>query len=115
MHTAVSHRVPLAKGILFAVAFAVLLVAPFFILEVVNSPSAQVELPSVLFAFMFAHAALISVAISPAVLHAVNTRSLRSLSKLHWCGAAIGLALLGIYAGVIMDQMPCFMGVPNCD
>ena len=115
MHHPESRRVPLLKCFLFAAAFAVLLVAPFALMEAVNTASAQVELPTVLFAFMFAHAALISATISAAVLNALSTRSLKSLSKLHWTGVAIGLALLGLYAGVVLDQMPCFLGFPNCD
>ena len=84
-------------------------------MEAVNTANAQVEPPTVLFALMFAHAALISATISPAVLKALSTRTLKSLSKLNWTGVAIGLALLGLYARVVLDQMPCFLGVPNCD
>ena len=115
MHHPESHRVPLRKCFLFAAVFAVLLVAPFALMEAVNTANAQVEPPTVLFALMFAHAALISATISPAVLKALSTRTLKSLSKLNWTGVAIGLAVLGLYARVVLDQMPCFLGVPNCD
>ena len=82
MHHPESHRVPLLKCFLFAAVFAVLLVAPFALMEAVNTANAQVEPPTVFFALMFAHAALIPATISPAVLKALSKRTLKTLRQL---------------------------------
>ena len=108
-------RLPLARRIAFVLAFAALLVAPFATMEAANTAGAQSEWSVVLFVFMFGHAVLIAAALGPAVVHVLHTRHLSRLGILHWSGVAVGLALLGIYVGVVVDQMPCFMGVPNCD
>lgn len=109
------NMAPLRRRFTLILAFAMVLVAPFAAMEAVNSSQAQAELPALLFAFMFAHAALIAAAVTPAVQQALRTQSVRSLNLLHWFGLVAGIVLLGIYIGVVLDQMPCFLGVPNCD
>ena len=115
MHQSLLNLAPLTMRLVLVLAFAVLLVAPFAAMEAVNSANAQAELPTFLFALMFVHAALIAVAVSPAVQRALETKGIRGLSLLHWFGVLAGLVLLAIYVGVVLDQMPCFLGVPNCD
>jgi hypothetical protein len=88
---------------------------PFFVLQVVNRRAFHEELPFVLFTFMFAHALLIAFALTPTLrcLHA--ERSLGALRLGHWAGLLAGAVLVYAYAGVVSDQLPCFLGVPNCD
>jgi len=33
----------------------------------------------------------------------------------HWTGLLLGVSLTFVYANVVIDQLPCFLGVPNCD
>jgi hypothetical protein len=115
MHRPLLNMGPLTVRLALVLAFALVLVAPFAAMEAVNSSHAQAELPVLLFTFMFVHAALIAAAVSPAVQQALRTQGITSLSLLHWLGVLAGLILLSIYVGVVLDQMPCFLGVPNCD
>jgi hypothetical protein len=38
-----------------------------------------------------------------------------ALKRGHWTGLLVGLFLGYVYAGVVIDQLPCFLGVQNCD
>jgi hypothetical protein len=91
------------------------LVLPFFALQLINRRAFQEEFPVVLFVFMSVHALLIVFLLAPAVRRISATRSIAGLSVAHWAGLVFGILLVGIYASVVRDQLPCFLGVPNCD
>ncbi len=115
MHRSHSDRAPLTKRLAPVLAFAVMLVAPFALMEAVNNAHVQAEPPTLLFAFMFVNVGLSAVALSPAVQQVLRTQDIRHLSLLHWLGVLAGLVLMGIYVGVVLDQRSCFLGIPNCD
>lgn len=96
-------------------AAAVALVAPFVLLEYINAPASDEGLPWVLFGFMFGHALLIALAVTPAARRVLELRSVRALSLVHWLCLAGAVVLIGAYGSVLHDQWPCFLGVPNCD
>lgn len=91
------------------------LIAPFAILELVNRRAFHEEFPFLLFTFMSLHALLIVVLLSPVLRRFRAERRLSALKLGHWIGLAVALVLVFAYASVISDQLPCFMGVPNCD
>ena len=91
------------------------LVAPFVVLQLVNRRSFQEEFPYVLFTFMSLHSLLIVLLLTPALRRLRAERKLRALQLGHWAGLALSAVLAFAYANLIIDQLPCFLGVPNCD
>lgn len=106
---------PWARPALAVLAGAACLVAPFAALELLNAPVAAQGFPTLLFAFMLGHAALMVAMLMPAVRHVMAVRSLRGLSGWQMAGVTLGVGLLALYGAVVADQMGCFLGVPNCD
>ena len=92
-----------------------LLVGPFAAMELLNAPVGSESFPSLLFSFMFVHAALIASAFAPAVQQVLRGCRIRELGRLSWAAVVIGCLLFWVYGAVIVDQMPCFLGVPHCD
>lgn len=91
------------------------LVVPFAVLQWIHRRSDQAEFPLVLFAFMTLHALLIAVSLVPALGRLRSERTLRALTPRHWTGLLLCAVLTFVYVQVIADQLPCFLGVPNCD
>ncbi len=88
-------------------------VAPLLLMELRNQPASRVEFPAALFAVLWLLATGFFLVAIPAV------RSLRSglasnPMTLVWRAAAMGLLGLN-WASLVRDQLPCFLGVPNCD
>jgi hypothetical protein len=91
------------------------LVAPFIVLQWVNRRAFHEDFPFVLFAFMYLHSLLIVLVLAPALRHLAAERRLSALTRGHWIGLFIGTFLGYVYINVVIDQLPCFLGVPNCD
>lgn len=91
------------------------LVAPFIALQAVNRRTFHEEFPVVLFTFMSLHSLFIVLLLTPALRRLRAERSLRALKLIHWAGLLLGAFLGYAYADVVIDQLPCFLGVPNCD
>lgn len=91
------------------------LVAPFLVLQLVNRRTFHEDFPVVLFTFMSLHSLFIVLSLTPALRRLRAERSLRALGFGHWAGLLLGVLLVLVYANVLVDQLPCFLGVPNCD
>jgi drug/metabolite transporter (DMT)-like permease len=91
------------------------LVAPFIVLQWVSRGTFHEEFPLVLFTFMSLHSLCIVLLLTPALRRLRAERSLRALKLGHWAGLLLGAFLGYAYADVVIDQLPCFLGVPNCD
>lgn len=91
------------------------LVAPFIVLQLVNRRTFHEDFPYVLFTFMSLHSLFIVLLLTPALRRLQAERSLRALGPRHWAGLLLGVFLVYVYANVVIDQLPCFLGVPNCD
>jgi hypothetical protein len=91
------------------------LVAPFVVLQLVNRRIFHEDFPLVLFTFMSLHSLFIVLLLTPALRRLRAESSLRALGIGHWFGLLLGIFLVFIYANVVIDQLPCFLGVPNCD
>jgi hypothetical protein len=110
------HATPgAAKYFGITLLLAATLVAPFIAVELVSRRAYHEDFPFVLFTFMSLHALLIAVLMTPALRRLVAERSLRALGPRQWAGLALGVFLIVVYANVVIDQLPCFLGVPNCD
>ena len=91
------------------------LVAPFVVLQLLNRRAFREEFPFVLFTFMSLHALAIVLLLTPTLRRLRSARNLRALNLGHWAGLVLSALLIYAYANVIIDQLPCFLGVPNCD
>jgi hypothetical protein len=91
------------------------LVAPFIVLQWVNHRAFHEGFPFVLFTFMSLHSLLIVLLLTPAMRRLRSEGNLRALTLGHWAGLVLSAFLIFAYANVVRDQLPCFLGVPNCD
>lgn len=103
------------KSVVVPSLVSIALVAPFIAFQLINRRAFHKGFPFLLFAFMFLHSLLIVVSVTPALRRLRMERSLRTLGPGHWLGLLLGVFLIAVYANVIIDQLPCFFGVPNCD
>ena len=99
----------------WAVISSTLLVLPFIILEWVNRRAFGEGFPIALFGLMWLLQVGFGVILTPIVR---NVRSGKGIM-----GNPISLVIRGIllillaflWVSIVLDQMPCFLGVPNCD
>lgn len=97
------------------VACGAMLVGPLMALEWLSRRGYGEPFPWLLFTFMSVHALAIGVLLAPAAGRVRATHAVRTLTLGQWAGLVLALGLLCIYVGVVRDQWPCFVGVPNCD
>lgn len=102
---------PLGRSLLISSS----LVGPFVVLQLVNRRTFHEDFPFVLFAFMFLHSLFIVLLLTPALRRLRAEGHLRALTLGHWTGLVLAAFLMFGYAEVVVDQLPCFLGVPNCD
>ena len=94
---------------------SLVLVVPFMILELVNRRNFNAGFPIPLFVFMWLLPMLFIVTVMPIVR---NVRAGNSIvaNPLVLLIRVIFLAfIIWMWFGIVIDQMPCFLGVPNCD
>jgi len=103
------------RSLVMPLLISVALVAPFIVLQSVYRRAFHEDFPFVLFVFMSIHSLLISLLLTPALRRLLAEKSLGALKLGHWAGLAVSGFLMFVYAGVVVDQLPCFLGVPNCD
>lgn len=92
-----------------------MLVLPFMILELVYRRNLNAGFPVVLFAFMWLLALSFMFTLMP-ILQSVrggNRNMLHPASVLP--RIAVLMLVAALWLGLVLDQMPCFLGVPNCD
>jgi hypothetical protein len=91
------------------------LVLPFMILELVNRRSFHEDFPIVLFGLMWLLSVAFILILRPIVrnIRAENGIMVNPIGLLLRVAFLIPIAWL--WVGLILDQMPCFLGVPNCD
>lgn len=103
------------RSLVASLLISATLVAPFIVLEWVNRRTFHEEFPFVLFAFMSLHSLFVVFLLTPALRRLQKERSLRALKLGHWAGLLLGALLGYAYVDLVIDQLPCFLGVPNCD
>ncbi len=92
-----------------------LLVLPFMLMELVNRWNYQEGFPVNLFGMMWLSAVAFVVILMPIVrnVRAGNSLMANPVSLLL---RVVFLAFIArMWIGILLDQMPCFLGVPNCD
>jgi hypothetical protein len=92
---------------------SLVLVLPFIILELINWRNFSTDFPVALFGMMWLLTFSFILLLMPVA------RSLRNKQLRNPVGLAAGVVLLAIVASIwirlVVDQLPCFLGVPNCD
>lgn len=94
---------------------SLLVVLPFVILELVNRRNLPQDFPVMLFLTMWLLPLFFILALMPILrnLRAANRSPINPLSLVPRVLLMIFIAWFWI--GLTLDQMPCFLGVPNCD
>jgi hypothetical protein len=92
-----------------------ILILPFVILELVNRRNFQEGFPIMLFGLLWILPILFIVTLMPLVrnIRAGNNLMAHPLTLFIRVVFLIFLALM--WVSILVDQMPCFMGVLNCD
>jgi hypothetical protein len=92
------------------------LVLPFWGLEAINTSGFRTAgFPVVLFAGMWLLGASF-VFVAAGTMRAIRSdqqprpTALRLVPRV-----ALTVSMAGLWIGLVVDQMPCFLGVPNCD
>ena len=91
------------------------LVSPFMILEMVNRRNLNAGFPRVLFGLMWLLAMSFMIILMP-LLRRLPGGSRNIPKPVSILPRVIPLILIaGMWLALVLDQMPCFLGVPNCD
>jgi len=91
------------------------LVIPFMILELVNRRAFYEDFPIPLFATMWLLPLSFILILMPLVRN-LRSQERTTANPLSLLLRAVFLILLAwLWVGLIHDQMPCFLGVPNCN
>lgn len=91
------------------------LVSPFMILEMVNRRNLNAGFPVVLFVLMWL-LALSFMIILMRMLRRVSVGIRNMPNAVSVLPSIIPLILIAwLWLALVLDQMPCFLGVPNCD
>ena len=92
---------------------SLVLVLPFMVLELINRRNFFTDFPVPLFGMMWLLTFSFILLLMPVA------RSLRKKQLRNPLGLAARVVLLAIVASIwirlVVDQLPCFLGVPNCD
>ena len=94
---------------------SLLLILPFMIMEIVNRREFNNGFPIPLFIILWLLPVLFIITGMPILrnVRAGNRLMARPMSLLFSVVFLILIAMM--WGGIVIDQMPCFLGVPNCD
>lgn len=107
----------IAVGPKAAALISFILVLPFALLESLNNAITRQNAPGlfVLFGLLWLLPMAFIVTLVPMVRAARAGKSLTA-SPFNLLSRVAFLALIAmLWGGIVIDQLPCFMGVPNCD
>lgn len=106
---------PRIKRILLPLLLGLLAMLPFMIMEVVNLGRIPDPFPFAIFLYLWLMFALLIMSLS-AILHLAKSK----LNRKERFPALLLNALVIVFCAIsiitlLVDQMPCFLGLPNCD
>jgi hypothetical protein len=91
-----------------------ILVLPFMILELINRRNIYSGFPIALFVFMWLLPLAFTIILMP-ILRTLLTEN-RTVNPISLVPrVALLLLIAWLWVSLVVDQMPCFLGVPNCD
>lgn len=95
---------------------SLLLVIPFMIMEVVNTRNLNAIFNVPLFGFMWLLPTIFILILVPIVRNLRRAGNSLMANPVSLFISVIFLVLIAwMWASLLIDQMPCFLGVPNCD
>jgi hypothetical protein len=105
-----------AQSLLLPVAAGLIAVLPFAVLEWINTDGfSTVGIPLALFGLLW----ILASTFTSMLAHAIRILRVGSFTARHAGGFAVLatfiMLIATVWTGIVLDQMPCFMGVPNCD
>jgi hypothetical protein len=91
------------------------LLLPFMVLEIANRRRFHEDFPVVLFGVLWLMPVVFVLILLPTmrILKAASRSVVGTVSLL--AGIALLLVIAWLWISIILDQMPCFLGVTNCD
>jgi len=100
-------RSPAIIGLLFMI--------PFMIMEVVNTQNFNEGFPFPLFGFLWVLPIIFIVTLTP-IVQTVRTGNRVMVKPIFLLlRVALLLFIAWFWGSLVIDQLPCFLGVPNCD
>lgn len=99
----------------FSMIISLFLVLPFMILEWVNRRHYQEDFPILLFIVLWLLPVLFMAILLP-ILQSARTGTGLMAQPVYFFFRIISLSLIAwLWTNILLDQMPCFLGVVNCD
>ena len=98
-----------------AAAISTLLVLPLALLEARNESFTAVRGALVLYAVLWIVPVVFIVSAAPLIKAYRGGAAGAGSSIKGWLRVLLLVLLGGFWIGLVIDQMPCFLGVPNCD
>ncbi|HZJ23563.1 MAG TPA: hypothetical protein VFD54_09660 [Anaerolineales bacterium] len=92
-----------------------ILIIPFMILELVNRRNFNEGFPIPLFVIMWILPVIFIITLMPIVRNVRAGNSILAKPMVLLLRAVFLIFIALFWAGLLIDQMPCFLGVPNCD
>lgn len=92
-----------------------LLIIPFMVMEVVNRRHFNEGFPVVLFLIMWLLPLLFIQTATPVVRNIKAGNSIIASPVVLVVRVVVLAFVVWMWFGILIDQMPCFLGVPNCD
>jgi len=92
-----------------------LLILPFMIMEVINRRSFNEDFPFPLFIIMWLLPVLFLLTGMPIVRNVRAGNSILASPVILLIRVVFLIFIAWFWASLLIDQMPCFLGVPNCD
>ena len=113
--TAIRQALLAYKNILIAALIGSVFVIPFIVLELTYGQKSYSDTPFALYGVMWLLAAIFVAILVPMVRSLRAGNGLRAHPATIMLGVFVLLITASMWVGIVNDQMPCFLGVPNCD
>ena len=91
------------------------LVFPFMIVELVNRRNFHEAFPFPLFGILLLLPIIFILILSSIVRNVRAGNNIMANPIIFWLSIAFLALIFSVWAGTLIDQLPCFLGVPNCD
>ena len=103
------------KSIGSSALISLLFILPFIIMEVVNRRNFNEGFPIPLFIMMWILPVIFILTIMPIIRNVRAGNSLMAQLINLLLRVVVLVLVAWMWTGLLIDQMPCFLGVPNCD
>ena len=92
-----------------------IIVLPFIILEMINGQDLDLGFPTALFFMLWLLPVIFIATLLPIIRTIQNREPLLAHPILLFLRVAFLVFIAVMWMNIMIDQTPCFMGVPNCD